>query len=243
MCKIQIRILPDQSYCCIASEQWRYIFGYVLGFVDNNLLCLNGKVMTQNKNLHEVKTVAEFESGYWYALELKQFAKDIGVPNSSKLRKDQLEKIIKSDIQSGSVAVNAKEPITKKGKSDKLDLNEYIQHYVSNKKTKSFIMAEALNLCPNLPKKSGVWYWTNRWREEQLEKKRKITYLDLVQHFVQLSTQKDRLPQIPSARFNNFITDYLAANEGSREEAKAVWEQLKFLDIPKTYDAWKLHNA
>jgi hypothetical protein len=33
-----VRILPDQSYCCIASEQWRDIFGYVLGFADNNLL-------------------------------------------------------------------------------------------------------------------------------------------------------------------------------------------------------------
>lgn len=199
--------------------------------------------MTQTKKLHEVKTVSEFESGYWYALELKQFARYIGVPNSSKLRKDQLEKIIKNYIQSGSVAVNTKEPVTKKGKSDKLDLNVFIQHYVSNKKTKSFIMAEALKLCSDLPKKSGVWYWTNRWREEQLEKKRKITYLDLVRHFVQLSTQEGRLPQIPSARFNNFITDFLAANEGSRDEAKAEWEKLKSLGIPKTYIAWKNYNA
>ena len=100
-----------------------------------------------------------------------------------------------------------------------------------------------LKLCSDLPKKSGVWYWTNRWREEQLEKKRKITYLDLVQHFVQLSTQEGRLPQIPSARFNNFITDFLAANEGSRDEAKAEWEKLKSLGIPKTYIAWKNYNA
>lgn len=199
--------------------------------------------MTQSKNLHEIKTVADFESGYWYALELKQFASDIGVPNSSKLRKDQLEEIIKTYIQSGSVAVSIKRTIKRREKNDNLALKKHIQNYVSNKETKSFIMAEALKLCPNLPKKSGVWYWTNRWREEQLEKKRKITYLDLVQHFVELSTREDRLPQIPSARFNNFITDFLAANEGSREEAKAVWEQLKSLDIPKTYEAWKEHNV
>lgn len=199
--------------------------------------------MSQSKNLHEIKTVAEFESGYWYALELKQFAKDIGVPNSSKLRKDQLEEIIKIYIQSGSVAIGTKKSVTKKEQSDKLDIKEYIQHYVSNKKTKSFIMTEAIKLCPDLPKKSGVWYWTNRWREEQLGKNRKITYLDLVQHFVKLSTKKGRLPQIPSARFNNFITDFLAANEGSREEAKVVWGQLKSLDIPKTYEAWKQHNS
>lgn len=199
--------------------------------------------MTQNKNLHDIKTVADFESGYWYALELKQFARDIGVPNCSKLRKDQLEEIIKTYIQSGSVAVSIKRTIKRREKNDNLALKEHIQNYVSNKETKSFIMAEALKLCPNLPKKSGVWYWTNRWREEQLEKKRKITYLDLVQHFVELSNREDRLPQIPSARFNNFITDFLAAKEGSREEAQTAWEQLKSLDIPKTYEAWKQNNV
>jgi hypothetical protein len=201
------------------------------------------KIVTQIKSLHKVKTVAEFESGYWYALELKQFARNIGVPNSSKLRKDQLEEIIKSYINSGSASIKTERAVAKREKGDKLGLKEYIQHYISNKKTKSFIMAEALKICPDLPKKSGVWYWTNRWREEQLEKKRKITYLNLVQHFVKLSTQEGRLPQIPSARFNNFITDFLAANEGSRDEAKAVWEQLKTLDIPKTYTAWKDNNA
>lgn len=198
--------------------------------------------MTQSKNLHNVSTVSEFESGYWYALELKQFARDIGVPNSSKLRKDQLEEIIKNYIQFGDEAISIKKTITKKGKSDKLSLNTYIQHYVSNKKTKSFIIAEALKLCPELPKKSGVWYWINRWREEQFEKK-KITYLNLVQYFVKLSTQEGRLPQIPSARFNNFITDFLSANEGNKDEAKAAWEQLKSFKIPKTYEAWKEHNA
>ncbi|WP_339725469.1 hypothetical protein [uncultured Paraglaciecola sp.] len=199
--------------------------------------------MTQNKRLHKVKTVAEFESEYWYALELKQFARDIGIPNNSKLRKDQLEKIIKNYIQTGDVAINIKTITPKKESSDKLSLAECVQHYVSNKRTKSFILSESLKLCPELPKKSGVWYWTNRWREEQLEKRIKITYLDLVQHFVKLSTQDGRLPQIPSARFNNFITDFLSANEGSREEAKSAWEQLKSLKIPKTYEAWKQHNA
>lgn len=199
--------------------------------------------MTQSKSLHQVKTVAEFESGYWYALELKEFARDIGVPNSSKLRKDQLEEEIKSYIETGSVLNGNKSNTSKKEKVDKLNLNAKVRHYVSNKKTKSFIMTEALKLCPNLPKKSGVWYWTNRWREEQLEKKQKITYRELIQYFVKLSTQDGRLPQIPSARFNNFITDFLEANEGNREEAKTAWEQLKSLDIPKTYAAWKSHSA
>ncbi|MGV6818245.1 MAG: hypothetical protein ACWA44_13380 [Thiotrichales bacterium] len=104
-------------------------------------------------------------------------------------------------------------------------------------------MAEALKLCPDLPKKSGVWYWTNRWREEQLNKKRAITYLDLIKHFIELSIQDERLPQIPSARFNNFITDFIAAGAGSREEAIAAWEALKKLDIPKNYAAWLKYHA
>lgn len=199
--------------------------------------------MTQSHNLHKVKTIAEFERGYWYAADLKQFARDIGVANASKLRKDQLEEIIKDYIQSGSVSVKAQKAPVQRDQSDRLDVNEYIQHYVSNKKTKSFLMAEALKLCPELPKKSGVWYWSNRWREEQINNQQKITYRDLVKHFITLSTQEGRLPQIPSARFNNFISDFLAANEGNREEAKAAWEQLKSLGIPKTYIAWKEETA
>lgn len=199
--------------------------------------------MVKSKSLHKVKTVDEFESGYWYASELKQFAKEIGVKNSSKLRKDQLEEVIKGFIQSGCVLAKHTKAAAKKEKSDKLALKEHIQYYISNKETKAFIKAEALKLCPDLPKKSGVWYWINRWREQQLEKKYTVTYLDLVQHFVMLSTQEGRLPQIPSARFNNFITDFLAANEGSREDAKAAWEQLKSINIPKTYTAWKDHKA
>ncbi|MGV6818244.1 MAG: SAP domain-containing protein [Thiotrichales bacterium] len=58
--------------------------------------------MNKNKQLHEVKTVAEFERGYWYAKELKQFARNIGVANSSRLRKDELEEIIKTYLDSGS---------------------------------------------------------------------------------------------------------------------------------------------
>lgn len=198
--------------------------------------------MSQKNSLHQVKSVTEFENGYWYAAELKAFAKHIGVSNTSKLRKDQLEEIIKSYIQSGQIPDETK-PSKPRKKGDVLDLNTVIQDYVSNKQTKSFIMHEALKICPDLPKKSGVWYWTNRWREEQIEKKTGITYSDLVLHFVNLSTQKERLPQIPSARFNNFITDFIADNAGSRDEAKLAWQQLKTLKIPKTYSEWKKYTA
>lgn len=199
--------------------------------------------MTRSNKLHSVKTIAEFENGYWYSVELKTFAKEIGVANYSKLRKDQLEEIIKTYLQTGRAPSKGTSPNKGKGNSDKLALEEPIQYYASNKKTKSFIIAEAHKLCPDLPKKSGVWYWSNRWREAQLESQLNITYLDLIRHFVKLSTQEGRLPQIPSTRFNNFISDFLAANEGNRDEAKIAWEQLKSWEIPKTYLAWKEHTT
>jgi len=36
-------------------------------------------------------TSTQFDNGYWYATEIKNFAKRIGIPFASKLRKDELE--------------------------------------------------------------------------------------------------------------------------------------------------------
>ena len=47
--------------------------------------------MTLSKSM----TVEQFDNGYWYALEIKAFAVDIGIPAASKLRKDELEELIK----------------------------------------------------------------------------------------------------------------------------------------------------
>ena len=40
-------------------------------------------------------TQAQFDNGYWYATEITEFAKAIGIPSASRLRKDELEKAIK----------------------------------------------------------------------------------------------------------------------------------------------------
>jgi hypothetical protein len=69
-------------------------------------------------------------------------------------------------------------------------------------------------------------------------KRKKVTYGDLVQQFLVLSNTKGRLPQIPSAKMNNFISDFLLAKAGNLEAARAAWQELKALDIPKTYKAW-----
>jgi len=44
-------------------------------------------------------TSTQFDNGYWYATELKDFAERIGIPSASKLRKDELERAIKVFLQ------------------------------------------------------------------------------------------------------------------------------------------------
>ena len=51
--------------------------------------------MSPNKaKLSKAMTLTQFDNGYWYATDLKEFAEEIGIPLSSKLRKDELEKAI-----------------------------------------------------------------------------------------------------------------------------------------------------
>ncbi len=113
-------------------------------------------------------TAEQFDNGYWYALEVKAFADEIGIPLTSRLRKDELEELIKHflrgarDIERG------------------LSLKLPVVNYTSNKETKDFIVKEALKLVPNLKRKSGARYRLNRWREERIDKGIKITYEDLV---------------------------------------------------------------
>lgn len=190
-------------------------------------------------------SIEQFDNGYWYAEDLKNFAKEIGLPNARTLRKDQLEKIIKNFLKTGTLktTINLNKTSTKKKDLDfGLSLNLPIINYTSNKETKDFLLKEALKINPKLPKKSGCKYWLNRWREEQLEKGRKITYGDLVKKYVSLRESKQNLPQIPSTRFNNFISDYLSNGEGSKAQALAEWEKLKKLKIPKTYNSWKKYK-
>src|ERR1700692_2049182 len=48
-------------------------------------------------------TLAQFDNGYWYANELKEFAETIGIPSASKLRKDELEKAIKLFLKTSEI--------------------------------------------------------------------------------------------------------------------------------------------
>ena len=203
--------------------------------------------MRANSKLSKNMTVSEFDNGYWYATEIKDFAQAIGIPHSNKLRKDELEKSIKLFLQTGKVVLPTKRNLAKSGIKDiekGLSLDLPIVHYTSNKETKDFIVREAQKIAPGLKRKSGARYRLNRWREEQLTKGKKITYGDLVQQYVKLNQGEERFEQIPIACYINFLSDFLRAEKNAtRADAMAAWKELKRMDAPKNYQAWKQASA
>ena len=191
-------------------------------------------------------TETQFDNGYWYAVEIKAFADKLGIPSASKLRKDELEELIKHFLRTGKVRSPARKNLAKSGVKDiekGLSLQLPVVTYTSNKETKAFIVNEALKIAPGLKRKSGARYRLNRWREEQLEKGRKITYEDLVRQYVKLNQMEGSFPQAPSGRYINFLSDFLAAEKNStRVQAMKAWRELKKFDIPKIYQAWKKYH-
>ncbi len=202
--------------------------------------------MINKTKLSPSMTEAQFENGYWYAVELKDFAKEIGIPSVTKLRKDEIEKSITHFLRTGKIKIPTKRDLTKTGPKDVeigLSLKLPVINYTSNKETKKFIVNEAKKIAPNLKEKSGVRYRLNRWREEQLTAGTKITYKDLIKQYIKLNQTKESFSRIPSSRYINFLSDF-STNEAKTTKPKAVkaWKQLKKLDIPKTYKAWKNHK-
>jgi hypothetical protein len=191
--------------------------------------------------LSPTMTRRDFENGYWYLDDLKQFAERIGIPAAKKLRKDELEKAILAFLGTGKAASPTKRSLRKTGVKDVergLNLKRRIEHYTSNRKTKDFIVEQAHLLAPEVREKSGVWYRLNRWREEQITNGKHPTYGDLVRQYIALN-KVQRFDRIPHGRYINFVAEFLAAEKGvTRAEAIAAWRELKELDVPKSYSAW-----
>jgi SAP domain-containing protein len=202
--------------------------------------------MPKKPKLSKSMTEEQFDNGYWYAVEVKAFADEIGIPSASKLRKDELEKLIKHFLRTGEIRTPTRKTLSKSGVRDiekGLNLKLLVVSYTSNRETKDFIVKEALKIVPNLKRKSGARYRLNRWREEQLEKGIKITYEDLVRQYVKLNQLEGSFPQAPTGRYINFLSDFLASEKNStREQAVNAWGQLKKLEIPKNYRAWKKYR-
>ncbi|HBG70216.1 MAG TPA: hypothetical protein DHV29_04205 [Bacteroidales bacterium] len=201
--------------------------------------------MTIKNRLTKNITENEFDNGYWYADEIKAFAKQLGIANSSKLRKDELEQLIKVFIRTGKVERSNRKNIVKTGKKD-LDIGLStclpIINYTSNEQTKNFITTESQKIAPKLTIKSGAWYRLNRWRDERITNGVKITYGDLVNQFVKLN-QTDKFEKVVVGRYINFLSDFLANEKGAtRQQAVNEWEKLKTLNIEKDYKSWKRHK-
>ena len=58
--------------------------------------------------LSPTMTLREFENGYWYLEQLKNFAERIGIPAAKKLRKDELEKAVVTFLRTGKAALPTK---------------------------------------------------------------------------------------------------------------------------------------
>jgi hypothetical protein len=191
--------------------------------------------------LSPTMTLHDFENGYWYLEELKDFAVRIGIPAARKLRKDELEKAIVTFLRSGKAALPTRRSLRKTGVKDVergLDLKLRIENYTSNRETKDFIVEQAHLMSPEVREKSGVWYRLNRWREKQATSGKHPTYRDLVQQYIALN-EMERFEKIPHGRYINFVAEFLAADEAAtRAEAIAAWVELKELDVPKDYVSW-----
>jgi hypothetical protein len=191
--------------------------------------------------LSPMMTPRDFENGYWYLDQLKNFAERIGIPAAKKLRKDELEKAIVVFLRTGNAALPTKRSLRKRGVKDVdrgLSLKLPIENYTSNRETKNFIVEQARMMAPDVREMSGVWYRLNRWREERITHGGHPTYGDLVRQYIVLNKVR-RFERIPHGRYINFVADFLKAEKkATRAEAIAAWTELKELDAPKDYVSW-----
>ena len=198
--------------------------------------------MARRTGLTETMTQKEFENGYWYATELREFATKVGIPSANKLRKDELEKALKHFMRTGESKNLVKRGLSRSGPRDVdkgLRLSLPVVHYTSNNETKDFIAREAAKLEPGFKRASGTRYLLNRWREAQISRGRRITYGDLVKEAIRLNKTKHGPLRVEHGRYINFISDFMASNRKSPQaDAVKAWKEIKAMDAPKTYEAW-----
>lgn len=194
------------------------------------------------KKLSKSMSVSEFESNYYYAKELKAFAASIGI-KVGNWRKHEIEELIKDYLVTKKVPTQSPTLPRKAGEMrDTLGARVQVKNYVGDKKTKEFLLQEVYRESPKIKSKSGQWYWLNDWRRTMQESQQSFTYGDLANRLRELMSTEGRLPQIPSARMNNFISDFLEAeseNGLTRADAMQAWSEIREMPGPKTYAAYR----
>ena len=193
-------------------------------------------------------TIQEFDHGYWYATELKRFARAIGIRGASALRKDQLESAVRSVLSGERASIVAAPPsVANKAARDTahpLTMTRRIVRYTNDRATKDFLQQQARKLAPGVPFRSGARYRLNRWREEQIAAGVPITYGDLVREYVRLCRSDEPFARMPHGRYVNFVSDFYAHRPAaSREEIIAAWHELKTMDCPKTFRDWRTRKT
>ncbi len=184
----------------------------------------------------------DFDEAYFYVDELKRFAREIGIVVGN-FRKLELEDLIREYLRTGRVPKRRPVPNRKAGAArDELAADRPVQNYVDDRSTKTFLLELVAADRADVRPKSGQWYWLNDWRRSQQKAGNYFTYGDLAQKLLELMRTEGRLPQIPAARMNNFITDFLQdpVNRGvPRKDILKAWERLKARPGPKTYAEYR----
>ena len=192
--------------------------------------------------LSSTMTLRQFDHGYWYATDIKRFARQLGVPAAHKLRKDELETVIRHFLSHGRLTKPTTRNLSRSGVKDVdrgLRMNRRVVLYTNDPGTKAFLEREARKLDPTFTRRSGARYRLNRWREAQLMSGRRISYRDLVKEYVRLNSPETTFERIPSGRYINFLSDFLAANPGAGMAAAVrAWKGAKKSDSPKNYRAF-----
>jgi hypothetical protein len=129
--------------------------------------------------LSPTMTVREFENGYWYVAELRDFGGRIGIPGAARLRKDELERAIVAFLHTGAVKLPTKRALRKTGMKDLergLTLNLRIEHYYINfvaeflaaeKRTRANAIAAWTGLkAMDIPKSYAEWAKARAKRRE-----------------------------------------------------------------------------
>ena len=189
--------------------------------------------------LSKQMTLRQFDHGYWYATEIKRFAQSLGLPSAHKLRKDELKRAIRHFLRHGKITSPTKRDLSRAGIKDvdrglRLDLAVIL--YTNDRATKAFLEREARRLDPTFTRRSGARYRLNRWRDAQLTRGAHITYRDLVKEYVRLNRPETSYRRVPSGRYINFLSDFMAANPGaSMAAAIRAWKTVKSMNAPKHY--------
>ncbi len=121
-----------------------------------------------------------------------------------------------------------------------LSLKLPVMTYTNDSETKDFLERESRKLSPEHKQRSGSRYRLNRWRGQQIASGVKINYGDLVREYVRLNRPDLAHERAPLACYINFLSDFFAAEKGAvRADGLWAWAEVKKLNGPKTYQAWK----